>query len=711
MCRFAGQALMAIGLLAFAGQETRAVPVAGEAVAPPPEVRQIQLLMQSPAFRSWLEAQPAPADNAVAVTSPEVMPGLSLSQRVAVRFSKVRSHLVSLGGAAPSLVEEFHGAGARLAAEFEAAGTRSTALSLALVAAAGIALEGLYLFVTREARRRIAEPDRDASKNVLRRAGMLATHRLSGIAILAAGILAGLLAFEHPPLLRQIALVLLFVAVATRLGFLLAASAFPPIASAGVMPEAAQAESSQFMRRRLGIAIGVAAFGCAVTDLLAPLGFSAEAREILTDLLALALVGLGLEAAWRRPKLSNGATLSDRTGSIGIWAFTIYLVALWLLFVADMPALFWPMLLAYVLPKSLAISGGVFRKALIPADMQSSGPATSSFSLVYAERFIRVLIVIGAALLLAYAWEFNVTNLTSGDTLGHRLLRGVLSSVVILFVADLLWHITKTFIDRTVAASTARTGLEGEAAAWHARLRTLLPILRNMLFIVIATFAVLMALTALGVAIGPLIAGAGVIGVAIGFGSQTLVKDILSGIFYMLDDAFRAGEYIESGSYTGTVESFSLRSVRLRHPRGGVFTVPFGELGAIKNLSRDWAIDKFTVNVRYDTDFALAKRLVKEVSAALLTDPDVGQSFIAPLKMQGIQELGAYSVALRLKMTVRPGEQSTIRRKVLAMVKASFEKNGIEFPLPIVQVEALEKDTALVAAAQQALRLTQTAVR
>ena len=132
----------------------------------------------------------------------------------------------------------------------------------------------------------------------------------------------------------------------------------------------------------------------------------------------------------------------------------------------------------------------------------------------------------------------------------------------------------------------------------QARLRTLLPIFQNMLFATIVVITLLMVLSSLGVEIGPLIAGAGVVGVAIGFGAQTLVKDVIGGIFYLLDDAFRVGEYIQSGTYKGTVESFSLRSVKLRHHRGYLFTVPFGELGAVQNMSRDWVIDKFSDQCR-----------------------------------------------------------------------------------------------------------------
>ena len=123
-----------------------------------------------------------------------------------------------------------------------------------------------------------------------------------------------------------------------------------------------------------------------------------------------------------------------------------------------------------------------------------------------------------------------------------------------------------------------------------------------------------MVLASLGVEIGPLIASAGVVGVAIGFGAQTLVKDIISGIFYLVDDAFRIGEYIQSGTYKGTVESFSLRSVKLRHQRGALYTIPFGTLGAVQNLSRDWVVDKIVLNVPYDTDLEAVRKIMKRIA-------------------------------------------------------------------------------------------------
>ena len=206
--------------------------------------------------------------------------------------------------------------------------------------------------------------------------------------------------------------------------------------------------------------------------------------------------------------------------------------------------------------------------------------------------------------------------------------------------------------------------------------------------------AVLMALSALGVAVGPLIAGAGVVGVAIGFGAQTLVKDIISGMFYLLDDAFRVGEYIISGSYKGTVESFSLRSIKLRHHRGYLYTVPFGELGAIQNMSRDWVIDKLSVSVIYDTDLDKAKKIIKQIGKELMADPELAPHIIEPLKMQGVEQFGDFAIQIRLKMMTKPGEQFVIRRRAYALIKKAFDANGIEFAFPTVTVAGGGEPTA-----------------
>jgi len=212
-----------------------------------------------------------------------------------------------------------------------------------------------------------------------------------------------------------------------------------------------------------------------------------------------------------------------------------------------------------------------------------------------------------------------------------------------------------------------------------------------------------MVLSAFGVAVGPLIAGAGVVGVAIGFGAQTLVKDIISGIFFLLDDAFRVGEYIQTGNYKGTVESFSLRSVKLRHHRGPLYTVPFGTLGAIQNMSRDWVIDKLTVGVTYDTDLDKVKKLIRQIGKELTEDPELAPRIIETLKMQGVEQFGDFAIEVRMKMMTKPGEQFVVRRRAHTLIKKAFDANGIKFAYPTVQVAGGEHAEAAVT--QQGLQL------
>ncbi len=284
----------------------------------------------------------------------------------------------------------------------------------------------------------------------------------------------------------------------------------------------------------------------------------------------------------------------------------------------------------------------------------------------------------------------------------ERIVAGLLHGIIILLIADLLWHVCKALIAYRLELAAQQSGTPDEIAR-SGRLRTLLPIFKNVLAAFIAVVAVLTILSGMGIAIGPLIAGAGIFGVAIGFGSQTLVKDVISGVFFMLDDAFRVGEYIQSGSYKGTVESFSLRSVRLRHQRGPIFTVPFGDLGAVQNMSRDWVIEKMMINITYDSDVDLARKLIKKIGLELAEDPEFKHSTLQPLKMQGVDSFGDFAIVIRMKLMTKPGEQFGIKRKALLMIKKAFEENGIKIATPTVQVSG-GSDDAAAAAAQETLR-------
>ncbi|MCL6609887.1 MAG: mechanosensitive ion channel family protein, partial [Geminicoccaceae bacterium] len=174
--------------------------------------------------------------------------------------------------------------------------------------------------------------------------------------------------------------------------------------------------------------------------------------------------------------------------------------------------------------------------------------------------------------------------------------------------------------------------------------------------------------------------------------------------FYLRDDAFRVGEYIQEGSFKGTVASFSLRSIKLRHHRGPLFTVPFGQLGAIQNMSRDWVIDKITVSVTYDSDLDKIKKIIKQIGKDLLEIEEFKPNIIETLKMQGVDQFGDFAIQIRMKMKTKPGEQFTIRRRAYAMIKKAFDANGIKFAFPTVTV-AGGGESATAAIAKQGLEL------
>ena len=372
---------------------------------------------------------------------------------------------------------------------------------------------------------------------------------------------------------------------------------------------------------------------------------------------------------------------------------------------------FWLVLVIITLPLANGVIRRVVEHLLQPPASPQVVDDMPSVIAVCLQRGLRALMIIGAAAVLAWGWGIDFGHLAAGDTGFTRFIHGVLSAVIIVLVADVLWHATKTAIDRKLAEVEDLGQPNTDEARRRARLHTLLPIFRNVLFVVVFVFAGMMSLAAMGVEIGPLIAGAGVLGVAIGFGAQSLVRDVIAGMFYLLDDAFRVGEYIQSGNYKGTVESFSFRSVRLRHQRGALYTVPFALLGAVQNQSRDWVIDKLMVGITYDSDIERARKLIKQIGLDLAKDPEFAPLILEPLKMQGVDALGDFAVQIRMKMMTLPGENFVIRRKALAMIKTAFDANGIKFAFPTVQIagEGEHSADATAAVAQRALELTRPA--
>ncbi len=258
-----------------------------------------------------------------------------------------------------------------------------------------------------------------------------------------------------------------------------------------------------------------------------------------------------------------------------------------------------------------------------------------------------------------------------------------LDVMVIVFIGYVVFHFFRIWIDSKIAEETddveeGELGDEGGGTS-ASRLATLLPLFRGAILAVVVVSIVLIALMEMGINVSPLFAGAGVVGLAVGFGSQTLVRDIFSGAFFLLDDAFRKGEYIDIGDVKGTVEKISVRSFQLRHHLGALNTIPFGEIKVLTNFSRDWVIMKLPLRVTYDTDVEKVRKLIKNLGKELLHDPVIGENFIQPLKSQGVIEMQDSAMIIRVKFMTKPGDQWLVRKRVYQDIRELFAQEGIHF--------------------------------
>ena len=257
-------------------------------------------------------------------------------------------------------------------------------------------------------------------------------------------------------------------------------------------------------------------------------------------------------------------------------------------------------------------------------------------------------------------------------------------SALALFVA---WRILKYRMDRYIADNPLPTaGFSGDAdddaPATASRLRTIMPVLRVTFGVTFLVVGGLLVLSELGVNITPLIAGASVLGLAVSFGSQSLVRDIVSGVFFLAEDSFRVGEYIDGGKVKGTVEGFSVRSIRMRHQNGQLHIVPFGQLTHITNFSRDWTTVKFSLSFAINTDVELLRKTAKKIGMEMMNEPQFQKELLQPPKMQGIVDIKDGSLIVRFKFTAKPNNPSIIQRTVVRRMFDQLPKLGIEFAKP-----------------------------
>ena len=278
--------------------------------------------------------------------------------------------------------------------------------------------------------------------------------------------------------------------------------------------------------------------------------------------------------------------------------------------------------------------------------------------------FLALLAVLQAWNIAAFAWF--------GSDLGRRMTGQALAIGMVLVIALALWEVSASAIERYLSAIDARD------VPRRTRIRTLLPLLQTALLGVIIVVTSLMILSHLGIDIAPLLAGVGVVGLAIGFGSQALVKDIITGLFILLEDQIAVGDIVDVGKdHKGVVEAITVRTIRMRDVSGTVHTVPFSEVTSVKNLSKDFSYAIARIAISYREDIDRVVEILRGVSNQLAQDETLKSSILNPFEYMGVDALDESSVVLLVRIRTLPGKQLAVSRTFNRLVKIAFDEHRI----------------------------------
>ena len=310
------------------------------------------------------------------------------------------------------------------------------------------------------------------------------------------------------------------------------------------------------------------------------------------------------------------------------------------------------------------------------------------------------IFLVGFAILLEI-WGFSFTGTGAGIVL-------IKAGLIALF-GYLAYQAIAIAIERKLAMEGAIPGVTAldphgqPLPPGQSRIATLLPLARVFLLTGVFIITAMMVLSEVGVQVAPLFAGAGIIGLAIGFGSQQLVHDVMSGAFFLVDDAFRVGEFIDVGSAQGTVEHISIRSFQLRRTNGDLITIPFGGIKQINNLSRDWQVAKIPFKFPLGTDVDKIRKTIKKVGERLLADPELGPKFLVPPKSQGIHSIDSNGVTIRVKFMTKPFDLFVVKRQVYLALTQAFAEANLNLVNNVVTVRLENAPPTLSEAEKQAI--------
>ena len=453
---------------------------------------------------------------------------------------------------------------------------------------------------------------------------------------------------------------------------------------------------------KLGLALGtlVGILGISIMPVLLRAKLPLPVGQVIVLAQGVLVAGACAFALWR---YRSSQLVYGHTQRLWFWLGAISIPLIWVVWSISVVALDFSIFHSLVYSLRIALVAYVVHALL---DLS----AHAHWWLKLTQHAVNAAAVLALSISLAELWvveRLALLPMAKWEPIRHSLI----TASVTLFVGFVAWRYLDLWTEQRLRAASPGLGPgidEDIPAEPASRLTTLLPLVRVSVGVGILVLVAFLALSQLGVNITTLLAGAGVFGLAISFGSQALVRDIVAGIFFMSDDAFRVGEYIDTGRLKGTVERVTLRSVRLRHQNGQIHTIPFGQLQAITNYSRDWQTVKFNLRLARDSDLEKTRKTVKRVGQEMLQDEEYGKEFLLPLKLQGMVEITDSALVVRLKFTVLPSNPSVIQREALKRLHRAFAQDGIEFAAGVITVQPA--GTLALAAAQGGAAATASAL-
>ena len=629
-------------------------------------------------------------DRAAAAAAVPAKTGTGMAGMVEQNAGMMRGQVAALNDARIGLPATLRNAGAKLTQPDAPSRLLLIAGLLAAMLVAGWVGEKLFDRTLRHYRARLRQTAADTfTANAFRLAvGLLLD--LGGIAVFGLAALATFFVMWHEHDLQRTAILSVLIAVViVRVVALFARFLLAP-ESARLLPFAdAPARHLRWFAVAFAAIFGVQV---AVISVLRGSGANAATIDLVTIGGVILYIAIALTTVWRVRVPIAGLIRGDgRHGAIVGWLAdlwpiiaTVYFVGIAVGRVSDIlsghdgttGAGLLSVLLVVALP---IVDMALCRAVAATATGAPKGGAIPVRGIVadYEQVFrraIHIVVAVVGLLIFARLWDLDVFALAQ-KSMGGKISSSLLGIAIVLLLAYMIWEAAKTAIDRRLRAE----GEQGPETP-QSRLRTLLPILRGLILVTIVVMATMSVLAALGVDILPLLAGASVVGVAIGFGSQTLVRDIVSGAFFLMDDAFRLGEYIEVDAAKGRVEKINLRSLFLRHHRGAINILPYGEIKRLRNTSRDWMVMVMDFRLTYDTNLQTVKKILKQIGEEISADPELAPHLLQPLKLGGVMTTEDSAIVVRAKFTARPeGEPYLIQKAAYTKILKAFREAGIKF--------------------------------